>query len=851
MSLGTKATGVLAAILSAALTLGSLFLLHYEGESLKRTILEGLEGQAKIAAQGIEVFINEGSRESNVISAKMPSESLRQGHINVVQAYLEQMFETLPQFNGLFVLDTSGDFLVDYPPHPELRGQSFSYREYFQRTLHEGKGVVSKPYRSTRTGLPVLTFTAPVRDASGRIVAVLGCEADLLDRDALGGYRKQKFGQTGYLYAFDRSRLLVLHPDDERILTDVEPGKNKILEAALNGFQGGGETVNSIGVPMLLSVQQIPNVEWIVAVQVTQQEAYAPVAEARRILIGMSAIAIILAVALGAVAMRYITKPLEQLESVASQISTQLEDTERRGAYDLHISVLDRLKQISSNDEIGRLSSSFLRLATRLNLAFGSLQRSAEDWHRTFNAVNEALVTLDMQGRIVRMNQTAEAWFGTSITETQAKSGFDLVFGSTTVPEHWPDIASLKEHQEVRWSQVLAKPPGIFEFSVTPVTSSEGPTGAVLVIENITQKVQSEGHIREIARAFQIASRSLAVLVNGLNQQSCAELAQIIYEETGVGAVAITDTARIRAFVGSGAEHHLPGRLISSELTLRAIHENKVVFADGVSDHYRCAVSQDCPLGSVLVVPLCIEKDVIGTIKLYEPKDKLFLNMNKSLGEGITQLLSSQLLVSRYEQQKNMLVMSELKLIQAQVNPHFLFNTLNTIIAIIRNDANRARELLIDLSTFFRKNLKRSGDLSTLEEELEHVNSYLRIEKARFENRLTVEMLIDPLLLQMRVPTFTLQPLIENAIKHGISQTINQGVVTVRASRRDSFAFIEIEDNAGTFDENRRSKDGLGMRLVDKRIKNLLGEEFGITVTCVEDEMTRVTIRVPLQEHQA
>ena len=98
---------------------------------------------------------------------------------------------------------------------------------------------------------------------------------------------------------------------------------------------------------------------------------------------------------------------------------------------------------------------------------------------------------------------------------------------------------------------------------------------------------------------------------------------------------------------------------------------------------------------------------MIGTINLYEPRNKKFLNMNKTLGEGIASLLSNQLLLARYQEQKNLLMQTELKLLQAQINPHFLFNTLNTIISITRNDAVRARGLLIHLSNFFRKNLKR------------------------------------------------------------------------------------------------------------------------------------------------
>ncbi len=265
------------------------------------------------------------------------------------------------------------------------------------------------------------------------------------------------------------------------------------------------------------------------------------------------------------------------------------------------------------------------------------------------------------------------------------------------------------------------------------------------------------------AKAFRIAERTLNVLPQGFNGGTAQTMARIIFEETGVAAVAITDRERIMAFTGLGADHHAPGTPISSPLTRRAIAEKCVVYVDGRDGHYVCPVSDDCQLWSVLVVPLLLDDNVIGTIKLYEARNKVFHPMNRTLGEGITGLLSSQLLLSRYEEQKDLLTLAELKVIQAQVNPHFLFNTLNTIIAIVRKDADRARELLIHLSHFFRKNLKRSSDLSTLEEELDQVASYLTIEKARFEDRLTVETDIDPSLLLLKIPAFTLQPLMEDA----------------------------------------------------------------------------------------
>lgn len=374
-------------------------------------------------------------------------------------------------------------------------------------------------------------------------------------------------------------------------------------------------------------------------------------------------------------------------------------------------------------------------------------------------------------------------------------------------------------------------------------TSSAGAALFMSIIRD-QRNVYEKAAAISSAKALLIARRTLNLLTRGFGRETAGEIAQIIHEETGVGAVAITDTEKVLAFVGCGSDHHLPETPISSPLTVRAIAENTVIFADGIREKYDCSLSDSCKLNSVLVVPLHLDDDVIGTIKLYEPRQKRFLNINKSLGEGIAALLSNQALFARYEQQKNLLTVAELKLIQAQVNPHFLFNSLNTIISIIRKDADRARELLIHLSNFFRKNLKRNGDFSTLEEELDHVNSYLKIEKARFEDRLTVEMEIDPALLGIKLPTFTLQPLIENAIKHGISNMLEQGRARIQAYRKDDLAYIVIEDNAGAFEEGGLS-DGLGIRIVDKRIKFLMGNSFGTSITCVPNEMTRVTVKIP------
>ena len=350
------------------------------------------------------------------------------------------------------------------------------------------------------------------------------------------------------------------------------------------------------------------------------------------------------------------------------------------------------------------------------------------------------------------------------------------------------------------------------------------------------------------AKALRIAERSVGVLMQGFNEHNCTRMASIIREETGVGAVAITDCEKLLGFVGIGADHHLPGTPISSPHTFYAIAHNEVVYADGATIVYQCSVSRDCKLGSSLVIPLRGEGNhVFGTIKLYEPKSKFFSSLNRTLGEGIARLLSNQVLAGTIEEQKRLLVQAEIKLLQAQINPHFLFNALNTLAAVIRRDPEAARRIVHYLSTFFRKSLKRTSDESTLKDEIEHVDAYLRIELARFAGRLDVEFAVAEDLLPLHLPTFSLQPIVENAIKYGISQMLDPGKITISAQRQGAMLTIVVEDSAGLY-KPQPDGDGLGMNLVDRRIKIRYGAAYGIAVTCQPECWTRVAISVPVEE---
>ncbi|TCS40698.1 sensor histidine kinase [Reinekea marinisedimentorum] len=356
------------------------------------------------------------------------------------------------------------------------------------------------------------------------------------------------------------------------------------------------------------------------------------------------------------------------------------------------------------------------------------------------------------------------------------------------------------------------------------------------------------------AKALNLASRMVGLFKPGFSTEQARKMADIILEETGVSAVAITDRENVLAFTGMGDDHHYTGEKISAQITLDAIAENRVMFADGIETPYTCSHSEDCPLGSALVIPLRSADEVIGTVKLYESKRRLFLNINHTLGEGIARILEELILVGRYQQQKQLLTESELKLVRAQINPHFLFNALNTISAVIKQDADRARELTGDLARFLRTNLKQNQDVTTLAQELELTNSYLQIEQARFAEQLQVNVNIDEKWLDYRLPSFTIQPIVENAIKHGTSQQLEAGKLSIYIEERSPFPALIIEDNAGLYQCKepeadgtfRLSEDGLGINIVCTRLKNMFGKNARLSIECDKNESTRVII--PLTE---
>ncbi len=375
---------------------------------------------------------------------------------------------------------------------------------------------------------------------------------------------------------------------------------------------------------------------------------------------------------------------------------------------------------------------------------------------------------------------------------------------------------------------------------VAPPMLIANSAGAALIMYMIKEQKRACDTLRGSTTAWQIAEKTASIIFTRFNPETSKKITEIVQKETQVGAVAITDTKRLLAFTGLGDDHHIPGSLIVSEDTLEAINENKVIF----KRDYQCRREASCGLGSVLIIPLKdgVYNQVIGTIRLYEPKNKLFRNINIKLGENIAELLSSRILAGRYERQRELRIEDQYKLLAAQVNPHFLYNALATISHITKKQPERARDLLHHLSDFFRKSLETSDDTTTLRSELEHVKSYLEIEKARFEERLQVHIDIPESLFEQVIPVFTLQPIVENAIKHGTSELLGSGIIKVSCTIDNSDMILTVEDNAGLYVKS--PQNGIGLK-IDDRIKIRYGQEYGVTISCEPEQWTQVNIRLP------
>jgi two-component system sensor histidine kinase LytS len=383
----------------------------------------------------------------------------------------------------------------------------------------------------------------------------------------------------------------------------------------------------------------------------------------------------------------------------------------------------------------------------------------------------------------------------------------------------------------------------------------------MLVFMFIFQTVlQEEERIRalQINKALYIADQTLPFFRKGLNVDSCKPVAEIILRFTNADAVAITDRQQVLAHASLAADHHITQKKLSTNLTKRVIEQGKIQKAYS-AEQIECSNPQ-CPLQGAIVIPLQVHKKTIGTLKLYFTKISQMDRIEQELSEGLGKLISTQLELAEAEKQSKLLKDAEIKALQAQVHPHFLFNAINTISALCRTDVEKARYLLIQLATFFRQNLQGAKQtLIPLEKELEHVKAYLALEEARYPSKYQITYHIQSEVKKAYIPPFTIQPIVENAIQHAFSKLVpgQKGCVSIEAFVKNNHFVLVTTDNGQGIpreiltklgNEEIQSLQGTGNAIynMNQRIKEIYGDEATFLIESQLGKGTKVTIRIPL-----
>ncbi len=373
----------------------------------------------------------------------------------------------------------------------------------------------------------------------------------------------------------------------------------------------------------------------------------------------------------------------------------------------------------------------------------------------------------------------------------------------------------------------------------------------VAIAKSIYKEIEKEGAYQAQV-ALKIADKTLKYFRRGYNKENAEAIAHIIKDTVDIDAVAFTDREKILAHVGVGDDHHKYGSPLQTEITKHVINSGRYKVSRN-REEINCS-KLDCPLRAAVIVPLKDRDRVVGALKLYKVRENAISKMEVELALGLAQVFSTQVELRKIDIQNELLAKSELKALQAQINPHFLFNAINTISSLIRTSPEEARELLIHLGNYFRNNLSSSFSDVSLKKELENVNSYVSIEKARFGDKLRIVYNI-PKDLDCYLPALIIQPIVENAIKHGIFNSLEGGTVEIQALDRDRVTEIYVRDDGIGMDQelinyllaSGKDMDKIGIRNVNERLKNKYGDEFGLRIKSRLGDGTEVKIVIPKQ----
>jgi two-component system, LytTR family, sensor kinase len=341
--------------------------------------------------------------------------------------------------------------------------------------------------------------------------------------------------------------------------------------------------------------------------------------------------------------------------------------------------------------------------------------------------------------------------------------------------------------------------------------------------------------------ALHAATATLPHLRRGLGPVTAAKAVPHLRALTQSTALALADRQTLLALDGSGAVRSMTGEPIES------------LFAEGPDDRVHVDPRMELPelhLGGAVVAPLIVRGERVGSLAAFYARGRKIRPEDTRVVSDAAQLVAAQLELAAVEEQEERLARAELRALRAQISPHFVYNALAAVAGYIHARPDEARELLTDFAEFTRYAFRRERPYVTLADELHYVEKYLNLERARFGDRLRVRLAVAPEILPAVVPVLSLQPLVENAVRHGIE---GSGSVLIEITGQDLGADVLVrvrDDGVGMSAAAVQAaltgrSGGIGLQNVHRRLESSFGPGYGLAIESAEGEGTEVRLTVP------
>lgn len=375
----------------------------------------------------------------------------------------------------------------------------------------------------------------------------------------------------------------------------------------------------------------------------------------------------------------------------------------------------------------------------------------------------------------------------------------------------------------------------------------------------IVLKEQENEAAMATRRALTIAEEALPFLKEHHSKEMAAGLSSLLMKRLKLAAVSVTNKQEVLAHTGMGEDHHQTGQSVFPSLAYEAMESKEMKIATTRSQ-IECK-HKSCPFEAAIMIPIIEANDVLLLIIFYFRKAHHIRPVELVLAQGLGQLISNQLNILTAEALKFHIRDAELRNLQAQINPHFLFNTLHLIATLFREDPKKARHITVQLAHYMRFNLKLvSNSLVPLEKECDHVNAYMEIIQARFPNQLKITFHAPETIPDVYIPPSTIQPLVENCIQHGLRNIASGGRVEVIIQKQDDHLQVIVRDNGIGFPREllkqvtnkpltEHQNGGTGLYNVNQRLISLLGEDAKLHVDNRPAGGSEVFFQIPIEVH--